>query len=117
MTEPMMIQPYWSDNLATWVFDDPAVGLEQEPFVSGAPTIIDLLVTGIPNARNGVRLLFSDSPFPGFERSLTLKRQENGGGWYRLDDSQMEGWLCPALFKYFTVAPPRIYARAEAMQE
>ena len=113
MTEPMTINPYWSDDLATWVFNDPAVGLEKEPFVSGAPAIIDLLVTGIPNARDGVRLLFSDSPFSGFQRSLTLKREENGGGWYFLDDSTMEGWLCPMLFKYFTVAPPRIYVRAE----
>jgi hypothetical protein len=26
----------------------------------------------------------------------------------------MEGWLCPALFKYFEVAPKEIYAKAEA---
>ena len=24
-----------------------------------------------------------------------------------------EGWLCPALFKYFPEAPPSLYARAE----
>jgi len=117
MTEPLAINPYWSDELLTWAFDDPTVGLEKEPFVWGAPAIIDLLVAGIPNARDGVRLLFSDSPFPGFQRSLTLKRQENGGGWYRLGDSQMEGWLCPALFMYFSEAPPRIYVRAEAKHE
>jgi hypothetical protein len=23
----------------------------------------------------------------------------------------MEGWLCPALFKYFDAAPPKIYAQ------
>jgi hypothetical protein len=27
----------------------------------------------------------------------------------------MEGWLCPALFKYFTEAPPRLYARGEPL--
>ena len=117
MTEPLSINPYWSDDLATWVFDDPAVGLEKEPFVWGAPAIIDLLVTGIPNARDGVRLLFSDSPFPGFQRSLTFQRAGEGGNWYRLDDSQMEGWLCPALFKYFTEAPAKLYVRAEPKQE
>jgi hypothetical protein len=26
----------------------------------------------------------------------------------------MEGWLCPALFKYFDAAPMRIYAQAIA---
>lgn len=113
MAKPMMIQPYWLDDLATWVFDDPAVGLDQEPFVSGAPAIIDLLVQDIPNARTGFRLHFSDCPFPGFQRSLTLKREENGGGRYGLDESTMEGWLCPMIFKYFPVAPPRIYVRAE----
>jgi hypothetical protein len=25
----------------------------------------------------------------------------------------MEGWLCPALFKYFDKAPPELYVRAE----
>jgi len=26
----------------------------------------------------------------------------------------MEGWLCPALFKYFEKAPKEIYVKAEA---
>jgi len=26
-----------------------------------------------------------------------------------------EGWLCPALFKYFTSAPQRLYARVETL--
>ncbi len=113
MTDPMMIEPYWSSGLATWVFDDPAVGLEREPFVSGAPAIIDVLVQNIRNARDGFRLLFSDAPFPGFQRSLTLIREENGGGRYGLDNSAMVGWLCPMLFKYFSQAPAKLYAKAE----
>ena len=117
MTEPLTINPYWLDDLATWVFDDPAVGMETEPFVCGAPAIIDLLVAGIPNSRAGVRILFSDAPFPGFQRSLTFRREGDGGNWYCLDDSQMEGWLCPALFMYFSEAPPRIYVRAEPKHE
>jgi hypothetical protein len=113
MTEPMMIEPYWSDDLSTWAFDDPAVGLRLEPFVSGAPAIITLLVQDITNARDGFRLIFSDAPFPGFQRSMTLIREENGGGRYGLDNSTMEGWLCPMLFRYFTEAPMRLYAKAE----
>ena len=27
--------------------------------------------------------------------------------------AQMEGWLCPALFKYFDTAPKEIYVKAE----
>ena len=35
----LVIQPYRSHG--TWVFDDPAVGLVREPFVSGIPQMID----------------------------------------------------------------------------
>ena len=60
----MAIAPYWLDELQTWVFDDDAVGLVQEPFVSGVPEMINDLVAEIPDARNGFRLLFSASAFP-----------------------------------------------------
>ena len=43
-----VIVPYKYEGL--WVFDDPAVGLVREPFVSGIDTMIDKLVAGIPNA-------------------------------------------------------------------
>jgi hypothetical protein len=33
-----------------WVFDDPRVGLVQEPFVAGADTMIDRVVADIPDA-------------------------------------------------------------------
>jgi hypothetical protein len=36
------IHPYKAKGM--WVFDDPAVGLRQEPFVSGADAIIDRMV-------------------------------------------------------------------------
>ena len=72
----LVIAPYWLDNVGTWVFDDERVGLVQEPFVSGIPEMIDDLVRDIPNARNGFRLLFSASPFPGYQRKLTWVREE-----------------------------------------
>jgi hypothetical protein len=28
----------------------------------------------------------------------------------------MEGWLCPALFKYFESAPKTLYAKAQALE-
>lgn len=52
------------------MFDDEAVDLLQEPFVSGVPEMIDELVAGISNARAGIRLLFSESPFPDYQRKL-----------------------------------------------
>ncbi|MGA2257637.1 MAG: hypothetical protein ABSG53_23490 [Thermoguttaceae bacterium] len=54
----MVIAPYWVNDLGVWVFDDPKVGLEQEPFVSGVPEMIDFLVKDIPKAKSGFRMLF-----------------------------------------------------------
>jgi hypothetical protein len=110
----MTIPPYWLESAGTWVFDDPGAGLHQEPFISGVPDMIDHLVQDIPNARAGFRLLFSAAPFPGYQRQLTWQREEDGGNWYASDDPPMEGWLCPALFRYFDKAPAELYVKAEA---
>ena len=110
----MVIAPYWVEEIEAWVFDDPAAGLQQEPFVSGVPEMIDFLTADIPNARNGFRLLFSASPFPGYQKRLSWRREEMGGNWYSSDDPPMEGWLCPALFRYFDQAPKELYVKAEA---
>lgn len=50
--------------LGMWVFDDPRVGLSQEPFVSGADAWIDHVVADIPDADRGFTLVFSSTPFP-----------------------------------------------------
>ena len=113
----LIIQPYWSSG--TWVFDDPATGLVREPFVCGIPQMIDRLVSvaAIPKARSGFRLLFGSSPFPGYQASFTRGRTEHGGTWYRDETTGDEGWLCPALFKYFDAAPEALYARAEPIAD
>ena len=111
----LVIVPYWFEG--TWVFDDPAVGLLREPFVSGVPEMINNLVTHIPEARRGFRLTFSAAPFPGFQTELKWVREEVGGNWYRTDDPPMEGWLCPALFRYFERAPERIYVKTEPREQ
>ncbi len=110
----LVIKPYW--YLGTWVFDDPTTDLVQEPFVSGVPEMIDDLVKDISNARQGFRLLFSADPFPGYQRRLKWDRQEFGGNWYRLNEPPMEGWLCPAMFRYFEVAPAELYVKAEEIK-
>jgi hypothetical protein len=109
----LTICPYRWNN--TWVFDDPAVGLVREPFVAGMPEMIDLLVRDIPDAARGFRALFSTGPFPGSQAGLEWVREEADGNWYRWAERGMEGWLCPALFKYFEKAPARLYVRAEAL--
>jgi hypothetical protein len=79
----------------------------------GIPEMIDDLVRDIPNARQGFRLLFSAAPFPGFQRRLEWVREEMNGNWYRADEPPGEGWLCPALFRFFETAPPEVFVRAE----
>lgn len=106
-----IIAPYRYNE--TWVFDDPAVDLEREPFVAGVPEMIDTLLEDVVPGADRFRLLFSDRPFPGFQWELEHDREEVDGNWYRLADPPMEGWLCPALFKYFDEAPPRLYVKAE----
>lgn len=110
-----VIAPYW--HAGTWVFDDPSRDLEQEPFVMGIPAMIDDLVQEIPNARTGFRLLFSAAPFPGYQRRVERVREEMDGNWYRADEPRSEGWLCPAIFKFFETAPAEIYVKAEPISE
>ena len=106
-----LIAPYKHEGM--WVFDDPGVGLTREPFVAGIDKMIDRLVASIPNAEAGFRLLFSALPFPGYAVEIEWRREEYGGNWYYSPQFQIEGWLCPALFKYFEKAPPKLYVRAE----
>jgi hypothetical protein len=108
----LVIAPYWFNG--TWVFDDEAAGLKREPFVAGVPEMIDILVKDIPDARDGFRLLFAANPFPGYQKRLTWLRGDMGGNYYRLDDPPMEGWICPAMFRYYSSAPKNLYVRAEA---
>jgi len=107
----MVIAPY--RYAGTWVFDDPAVGLKREPFVSGIPEMIDDMVKDIPDADKGFRLLFSAQPFPGFTHKLTWRRGDRQGNWYYCEQFDKEGWLCPGLFRYYQEAPKEIYAKAE----
>jgi hypothetical protein len=110
----MVLTPYWYNG--TWVFDDPAVGLRREPFVAGVPEMIDVLVKDIPDAKDGFRLLFSANPFPGCQKKLTWVRGDSEGNYYRLDDPPLEGWICPAMFRYYKVPPKAIYVKAEPLR-
>ncbi|MFO0790649.1 MAG: DUF6717 family protein [Pirellulales bacterium] len=107
----LVIAPYQYNG--TWVFDDPQVGLAREPFVAGVPQMIDVLVADIPDAAKGFRLTVSANPFPDYEKKLTWVRGDKGGNYFKLDDPPMEGWLCPALFRYYKKAPPELYVKAD----
>jgi transcriptional regulator with XRE-family HTH domain len=107
-----IIAPY--KFLGMWVFDDPRVGLVQEPFVSGADTMIDRVVATIPDADKGFVLMFSSVPFPGHQFRLDWRRDDGSGNWYYASDLDLEGWLCPALLRYFPEAPKTIYIQVKS---
>ena len=70
-----VIAPYW--DRGTWVFDDERVGLVREPFVIGVPDMIDHLVRDIPDAREGFRMVFSKTKYPGYNQSLSWRGTED----------------------------------------
>lgn len=108
----LVIEPYRHEG--AWVFDDEAAGLIREPFVAGITEMIDKLADGIPDAATGFRLRFATHPFAGHQTSLSWVRADPvEGNWYRADDSEQEGWICPALFCYFPSPPPKIYVGAQ----
>jgi hypothetical protein len=119
MNRPMtnsifVIKPYkWS---GLWVFDDPNVGLVREPFVCGADTMIDVASRHIPNADKGFLVVFSASYFPDAQITWERVREEGGGNVYRWAERHMEGWLCPALQRYFAEAPEKLYIQVKAAQ-
>jgi hypothetical protein len=113
MNAIMAIYPYKDSGL--WVFDDERAGLVKEPFISGADNLIDLALEArdIRDAERGFRLVFSSGEFPGYDYMFQWVREGEGGNWYRSKDFRAEGWLCPALFKYFEAAPKQIFAKFE----
>ena len=110
-----VIKPYRWNGM--WVFDDERVGLDKEPFVAGADTMIDTAIAlrRIANADDGFLLVFSAGPFPGGDFEVEWVREESGGnvyqGRFEVDGEvqQMEGWLCPALNLYYPDAPKKLY--------
>lgn len=113
----------WDSNV--WVFDDEANGLKEEGFVLGMSEMIQRLVDQleIPDAEKGFALSFSDQPFDGHHVELEWFDNEEyqgyKGNWYQGEvmGEQMKGWLCPALFHYFSEAPAHIYVKADPLPE
>jgi uncharacterized protein DUF6717 len=110
-----VIVPY--KKYGMWVFDDSRVGLVEEPFVGGADTMIDRVVADIPGAERGFNLIFSATPFPGHQFRLDWRREDGTGNWYYSDKLDQEGWLCPALLRYFSEPPKELYVQTRAAEQ
>lgn len=101
------IHPYRTQG-GVWCFDDAQTGLEREPFVGAVNDLLDHFTAHIPGADAGVTCLFSADPFPGWALCLDWVGEFFSGNTYRC--GEVEGWLCPALLRYFPAAPKQIYA-------
>ena len=110
----LVIEPYRTGS-NSWAFDEPRLGLHREPFVQGIPQIIDRAVAWLPGSDKSVRLTFSQQAFPGAQLRLDRRQEQDGGNWYHCAEYNMDGWLCPALFKFFPRAPAHLYVKAEAL--
>ncbi|MCK5616580.1 hypothetical protein KAR91_82730 [Candidatus Pacearchaeota archaeon] len=106
-----IIHPYKHKGM--WVFDDEDKGLVKEAFVSGTDKIMDMFTESLNEPEKGFRLVFSSRDFPGALTRFDWITEDKGGNWYKEEIIGMEGWLCPALFKYFDKAPKHIYTRFE----
>lgn len=92
----------------TWVFSDPNTGLVNEPFVSGVPELINNYV---PQNVNSFDLTVGESPFPSYTTLLQRQEEQYGGWWYVDTTTELRGWLCPALYKYYSTPPLKLYVK------
>jgi len=95
-----------------WVFDDPAVRLEREPFVSGADEVMDVLAQELGGV-DSMLVYFSPTPFPDALHATAIDPDVLGGATYEVSEMGRQAWLCPALFRYFDEVPPDLWFKAK----
>jgi hypothetical protein len=61
--------------------------------------------------QNGFTAIFSAQKFPTAQYELTWEEECSGGNYYKL--GEMRGWLCPAMYHYFEVAPKSIFVEVK----
>lgn len=104
-----------------WAFDDARRGLQAEPFVYGAETLIDEILVSQNNGHvSRCRLTFSDQSFA--SATVCLQREESEeleglpGTWYREFATKRRAWLCPALTLYFEEPPAALYVHVVGLE-
>jgi hypothetical protein len=95
-----------------WSFTDLEVGLFSEPFVGAINTMIDLFTDG----KDECIVYISSNPLPEANGHL-IRVEGKEGGWYTLEGTDIEGWLCPATLNYFPDYPDNIYFKIELIKE
>ena len=88
--------------------DDPTKGIVMEPLVRGIPEIIAAIVG--PRV-DRFTITFTADRTASHDNVLLRMTPEDGGHWYKLGGTTMNGWLCPVLLEYFDEAPLELYLR------
>lgn len=106
---------YWHQE--AWCFDDEEKGVKAEPFVMGSSELITALADENDlnsGEKKNLTLRFSDTFFEGAQMRLDWVRyQEKKWNLYESKAFDMEGWLCPVLYKYFDLPPERLFVQVE----
>jgi uncharacterized protein DUF6717 len=77
--------------------------------------MIDRAIVGLPNAEQGLTMMFSAEAFPGHQFRLEWRRTEGNGNWYYSPQLDVEGWLCSALFRYFSEPPKELFVQVRSL--
>ncbi len=111
MNSLSVIHPYkWHGQ---WVFDDAEKNLNKEALVAGIDKMCDIWAAQTGATQKGLTITIAEHYFPGHNFVLDWLRADIVGNWYESKQFGFQGWLCPALFKYFPKAPKQIYAKIE----
>ena len=110
MNSIMVIRPYLLGQ--QWVFDDVGRGLQAEALIAGMDTMLTQTVAQLGLTPGQFAIRFSAQEFPGYQQRLEWVEAGMGGNWYHSPEYGLDGWLCPALYKYFAGAPQVIYLEA-----
>jgi len=106
-----VIHPY-KTGFGYWVFDDEEVGLQKEPFVGSINEMLDRLT----NDGTQCTVFISEDYIPGYNLKLIQCPAPDGThepGWYKWNERNLSGWLCPALLKYFDGYPHTIFVKLQ----
>ena len=96
-----------------FAFDDPITGLIREPFIGGANYHLDRFAGN----KNSCIIAFSGNIIPKYDVKLELQDTDPQAGSNYDDEVGRNVWLCPALFKYFKVAPKKLYIKNMTLVE
>jgi len=101
------LHPYRLAN-DLWVYDDEDLGVYSEAFVMGSSEVINHLV-GMECDK--FTMFISAQPIPEYDAHLVKIKGDGSEGWYQLQGTGMEHWLCGQVLAYFPDYPSDIYVK------